>query len=240
MLTENRHPVVAQDEQDTVNPPMDARSLRQIDDLETFINRQVDEVGHRWEAIADRSFDTLFDGDVAAALTGGQVATPKYAAFASRAGTSLRIERTTLSRAVRVGAINQRLTRSDWSALPWALKVELLPLLGAEQDFTALQKGITVAKKEGVTVREVRQWVAEQRTTAGGDEAKAPKLTPLKAGKVFEFTAALRRIDGRRQLADKVRALEDDAHKAFLTALADALRNLGKLQQELLNSDDGE
>jgi hypothetical protein len=217
---------------------LDQRSVRQVDDLEGFINRLVAEVGHRWEAIADRTFDTLFDGDVSAALAGRQMATPKYEALASRAGVSLDIGQSELSRAVRIGAINHRLPRSDWSKLSWSVKVELLPLLGAEQDFALLEKGVKAATSGPFGQREARQWVADQRTEPGDEAPRTPKLTPVKAGKVFEFTAALRKVAGRRELSDKVRALDEEAHKAFMAALADALRNLGKLQQELLTQDD--
>jgi hypothetical protein len=240
MLTENRSPETTEPATDPSPEQLDPRAARQVDDLEAFINRSVVDIGHRWESIADRSFDTLFDGDVAAALAGRRFATPKYDALASRAGTTLTIDQPSLSRAVRIGAVNHRLSRSDWSPLAWALKVELLPLLGAEQDFERLQAGVAVARKEGVTVREVRDWVSAQRTDAGADEPKTPKMTPLKAGKAFEFTAALRKAPQRRELAAKVRDLDEDSQKAFLAALADALRNLTKLQQELLTDDDAE
>jgi hypothetical protein len=240
MLTENRSTETTEPVADRSPETLDPRAARQVDDLEAFINRHVADIGHRWESIADRSFGTLFDGDVAAALAGRRFATPKYDALASRAGTTLTIDRTALSRAIRIGAVNHRLARSDWSPLAWAVKVELLPLLGAGQDFDRLQAGVAVARKAGITVREVRDWVSAQRTEAGEQEPKLPKMTPLKAGKAFEFTAALRKAAQRRELADKVRDLEDDSRKAFLAALADALRNLAKLQQELLNEDEAE
>jgi hypothetical protein len=241
MLTENDHipravkpPAAA----DATGGELDVRATRQVDDLETYINRNVSEVGHRWEAIADRSFDALFDGDVSAALAGRRFATPKYDALAARAGTTLTIDQPALSRAVRIGAVNHRLARTRWASLPWSLKVELMPLLGAEQDFGRIGQGVEVARKEGVTVRELRQWVADHRTEDEKRAPQTPKLTPLKAAKAFAATAALRKADGRRALAAKVHELDADGHKAFLAALADALRNLSKLQQELLNDDE--
>jgi hypothetical protein len=225
---------------DPTDSGLDPRTTRQLDELEAFINRQVTEVGHRWEAVADRTFETLFDGDVSAALAGRQLATAKYAALAARAGVSLQLDQPSLSRVVRVGAVNHRLARTDWESLPWSLKVELLPLLGQSQDFALLQKGVAVARKEGATVREVRQWVAARRADDGPDVVSPPKLTPLKAGKAIAFAGALRKVAARRELADKVRELDEEQRRAFLAALGEALRNLGKLQQELLTEDDAE
>jgi hypothetical protein len=139
---------------------------------------------------------------------------------------------------VRVGAVNRRFARSDWATLAWGLKVELLPLLGQQQEFELLERGVAEARRPGMTVRTLRLWVLERRSEVSEKSPAASKPTLRKAGRAFELTAALRRSNTRRMLLDGVRALDDESRTAFRAALADALRNLTRLQRELIGTPD--
>ncbi len=206
--------------------------VRQIDDLEAFINRSVNETGRQYEKVSDKVFEVLLDGDVDAALASRSGFSPKYDVLVSRAGKTLLLDSGTLSRAVRIGALNHTLEDPRWSALGWATKAELLPLLGADRDYDRLRKGISVASKPGTGRQALREWVSQERTKGAAPRDQGT-LTPIKAGKLFEMAARLQRIAERRELADRVQRLDDDDRKAWMSGLSLALRNLGKLQEEM-------
>jgi hypothetical protein len=221
--------------------PLDPALERAVDELEAFINRSMSEVGRYHEKVANRAFAVLFAGDVAAALAVRLGNAPKYDALARRSGATLLMDAGTLSRSVRIGAINHRLGDGTWSDLPWPHKVELLPLLGAEQDFDRLARGVAFAAKPDTTRDAVREWVASQRRAEGeseggkaGEERKAP--TPLKALKMFDMGVQLQRVAERRDLAARVRRMKASAQKEWMAALERVLKSLGRLHEELTDT----
>ncbi|MFM2151862.1 MAG: hypothetical protein RL199_297 [Pseudomonadota bacterium] len=218
-------------------PVTDAKLARTIDELESFINRAMAESGSQQERVADRVFAALYHGDVEAALSARTGSDPKYDALSARAGRSMNIDKGSLSRMLRVGALNHRLDDAQWSALPWSHKVELLPLLGTDLDFECLRKGVAFASKPDTWRSSLRDWVAHERAKGAPPKASSA-LTPLKAGKLLELGARLQRVAERRDLAERVDGLDDEARKAWMAALVMALRNLGKLHEEMTDTGD--
>jgi hypothetical protein len=214
---------------------LSATDVRQVDDLESFINRAMTESGRQLDKIANRAFEVLVDSNADVALSGRSGFSPKYDVLVSRAGKTLQLDSGTLSRAIRVGALNHTLEDPRWSSLAWALKSELLPLLGADRDYDRLRKGISVASKPGTGRQALREWVSQERSK-GAAPREQGALTPIKAGKLFEMAARLQRIAERRELADRVQRLDDDERKAWMSGLSLALRNLGKLQEEMTDT----
>jgi hypothetical protein len=230
-ITDERDP--AADAEAPVDPALE----RAVDELEAFINRAMTEVGRQHEKIADRVFTVLYEGDVAAALAVRLGNAPKYDALAMRSGKTLLMDAGTLSRSVRIGALNHRLEGGKWSDLNWSQKMELLPLLGSEQDFDLLARGIAYASKPGTGRNAVREWVAVQRRPEGeedGDGRKAP--TPTKALKMFDIGVQLQRVAERRDLAARVRRMDTADKKEWMAALERVLKSLGRLHEELTDT----
>jgi hypothetical protein len=219
--------------------PFDPALSHAIDELEAFINRAMSGTGRQHEKVADRVFGVLYEGDVAAALAVRVGNAPKYDALARRAGSTLLMDTGTLSRVVRIGALNHRLEGGPWGDLNWAQKVELLPLLRGEQDFELLARGIAFASLPGHGRDAIREWVAGQRRPEGGQNAlerEAP--TPRKARKMLEIGTLLVRVAERRELAVRVRRMAADDRREWMAALERALKSLGRLHEEL--NDNGE
>ncbi len=217
--------------------PLDAALEHAVDELEAFINRAMTESGRQHEKVADRVFSVLYEGDVAAALAVRLGNAPKYDALARRSGKTLLMDTGTLSRVVRIGALNHRLEDGKWADLNWAQKVELLPLLGHEQDFDRLGKGIAFASRPGSGRDAIREWVAVQRrpeVDEDEEERKAP--TPTKARKMLEIGTLLARVGERRELAVRLRRLDPDDRREWMAALERALKSLGRLHEELTDT----
>jgi hypothetical protein len=225
-------------ENDTDTVPVDPAVEQAVDELEAFINRSMTDVGRQQEKVADRVFAVLYDGDVAAALAARAGNQPKYDALVRRSGKTLLMDATTLSRCVRVGALNHRLSSGRWPGLGWQHKVELLPLLGPEQNFERLARGIAFALKPGATRDGIREWVAAQRRPEGEEndtrERKAP--TPTKALKMFDIGTQLQRVAERRDLAARVRRMKAADQREWMAALERVLKSLGRLQEELTDT----
>jgi hypothetical protein len=216
---------------------LDPAVVRTVDELEAYINRAMTESGRQHEKVADRAFSLLFEGDVAAALAVRQGNAPKYDALARRSGGTLMMDAGTLSRAVRIGALNHRLGEGKWSDLSWVRKVELLPLLGPEQDFARLGRGIEFASRPSATRVALRDWVAVQRRADVVDEDEERQApTPLKALKMFGIGTQLQRITERRDLAARVRRMDAGDRKEWLAALERTLKSLGRLHEELTDT----
>ena len=218
--------------------PLDPAVERSLDALEGYINRAMTEVGRQNETVADRAFTVLYEGDVAAALAVRLGNAPKYDALARRSGRTLLMDTGTLSRVVRIGALNHRLGEGKWSDLTWALKVELLPLLGAEQDFDRLGRGIAFASKPAVGRDDVRDWVAAQRRAevVDADEEERQAPMPLKARKMFDIGTLLQRVAERRDLAARVRRMNAGDRREWMAALERTLKSLGRLHEELTDT----
>jgi hypothetical protein len=211
--------------------PTPAEIERIVDDLESFINRALRDSTKTYEVISNRTFEVLFDGDVEAALA-PMNGSPKYAALAARADKSLQIDGGSLSRMVRIGALNHHLNEGKWRGLAWSHKAELLPLLGREMDLEQLRKGVTYASKPGVGRGAIRSWVGAQRQKDASVN-REEKLTALKARQMLGIGAHLQKVGARRLLADRIRRLDAEMRRDWRGALALSIKNLTRLQEEL-------
>ena len=197
-----------------------------------FVNRELREAGLRHDAIADRLFVELFNGDVMDALDPEKNASQRYRAVQERAGKSLLMDAPALSRHVRIGALNQGLREPAWQNLPFSTKVELLPLLGAELDTGRLRKGIAVANRLNVGVRALREWVRENGPET--PRTGRPRGLAFSTGsKVMSTGVKLGDAEARKRFVAQVRRLDAEKQRAFVSDLEETIANLRRLQKEL-------
>ncbi|MFM2151933.1 MAG: hypothetical protein RL199_368 [Pseudomonadota bacterium] len=216
-------------------PELDARTRRLVEKSIVRVNGLVAEAGGKYDAIADHLFETYYDGDVQRALTPAKDTPAGIAALAREADGALRVGRTMLFSAVRVGALNRRLARTAWSGLGWTVKTELLPLLGGELSYERLSAGAVHASKTKATIREARAYVAQQLATAAEQgTVDQPRTGPgFPAGrKALALTAAMGKAADRRRWVDRYVALPADEQAELLNAVRASLRNLEKLAAE--------
>ena len=222
---------------------LDARTRKLVEKSIARVNALMSEAGEKWEEIADHLFETFYDGDVQRALGPKKMLPPGCAALLAEADGALRIGRTMLSYAFRVGAVNRRLAKTTWSKLGWSVKTELLRALGPELSFERLMDGATFAARERSSLREVRQWV-EARLAADApatDEQQEEEGPSFPAGrKALAVTSALGKAADRRRWVGRYLKMNEEEQAAYLNAVRASARNLEKFAQELSSAtDDG-
>ena len=219
------------------SPVIDAQTRRLVEKSIARLNSLVAEAGERNDAIADHVFETFYDGDVQKAVSPNKDQSPAFTALLGEADGALHMSRTQLFHAVRVGALNRRLTKTAWSGLGWTVKTELLRALGPDQSIDRVAEGAVFAAKQKTTVREVRAWVDEQLSEGAsadeGDEPKAAGPTFLSARKAVELAATMSRAEIRRGWVSRVLKLQGDDRGSVRAAVKSAARNLEKLAAEL-------
>jgi len=224
-------------------PVIDARTRRQIEKTIVHVNGLVTQAGEKLDAVADHLFETYFDGDVQRALGTAKDAPTGLLELAKEADGALRLSRPMLFHAIRVGALNRRLSRTAWVRLPWSSKTELLPLLGTELAFDRVSAGAAHAEKTKATVRELRAWVEEQRAQAEEEDPPAGVTTGptfLAGRKALSVGASLGKAADRRRWVDRFLRLPSEEQAEYLAATRASARNFDKLANELASAlDDG-
>ena len=210
---------------------LDARTRRLVDAAEKHINGLMAEAGSKYDALSDYVIDEVFEGDMLAALTPGRSASPAFAELLRRSETSLHIPRSKLTKAARIGALNRHLSGTPWKGLNWSVKQELLPLVGADGDLSALKEGTRVASK-GLGMRAVRDWVAAK--AAGGasvTDGQEETLTPTIAAtrKALEVGNRLSKAADRRRWLDRAEKLPEAERDDLLASLRSASKQFSKL-----------
>ncbi len=224
-------------------PELDPHTRRLVEKSIVRVNGLLSEVGGKYDAVADHLFETYYDGDVQRALSPTKDAPAGISALAREAEGALAMNRTALFHAVRIGALNRRFAKTVWRGLGWAVKTELLPLLGTDLNYERLSAGAAHASKTKASTRDVREWVARQlEADAAGDEGEGPRAGPtfLAGRKALAVTSAMGKAADRRRWVDRYLKLQDDERGDFLTAVRASARILEKLAQELAAAvDDG-
>ncbi len=206
---------------------------RELEALRVEVNALVKDSDRQYDRVADRLFTVLYDGVTEAALDPNRNATSDYRAMAEMTGDTLRIDRNTLSRAVRIGALNAHLRSGPWHRLDWSMKIELLPLLGLDVNLGRLEKGAAQAVKAGATTRTLRAWVAEQVPASEKGVGRPDGLSAAAAAKFLDIGRRLRKVATRRLFADRLRRLEKGAFTAAVGDLEATIRSLTLLREEL-------
>jgi hypothetical protein len=206
---------------------------RIVDEVRTYVNQSVRESGLRHVELADRLFRDTYGDDARSALALQASASAVYAGLLKSAGDSLLVDRSMLSRLVRVGALDRLLPDARWQNLGWASRVELLPLVKADGDLALFKQGIQQAQRSGVGVRALRAWVKEQLAAAAGEEGPVRKLSVRASMRAFGTLSVLGKARSRRLFVAEVEKMEIGPRKQFLAALDDMLATLGALRNGL-------
>jgi len=199
------------------------------------VNALVKQAGRHYDDIANKLFKALFGSDVRAALDPATGATPAFTAMQAMAGESLLIDRSLLSRIVRVGALNAHFKVGPWLRLGWSLKVELLPLLGTSLDLERVARGAAFAVKPKSNVRGVRAWVAEQLPAEDKQAGRPEALSVAATRKFLEVARRLKLVGNRRLVADRLRKLDKAAFGAAVADVEVAIKSLTMLREELVS-----
>jgi len=216
-------------------PVLDARTARLVAKSIVKVNGLAADAGGKYEEIADHLFETYYEGDVQRAITPAKDTPAGIAALARETEASLHLSRTMLFHAVRIGALNRRLAKTAWRGLGFTVKIELLPLLGADLSYERLSRGAVHASKTKATIREARIYVAQQLELAAaeGEAAQRRKGPGFPAGrKALALTAAMGKATDRRRWVDRYVLLPSDEQEELMNAVKASLRNLEKLAAE--------
>lgn len=197
------------------------------------VNRGVDEIGLRHDALADLVFTELFGDDVEAALAHETSPTPEYLAVRERAGRSLDLDAAELSEHVRIGALRRTLHTDAYDRMKWTKKRELLPLVRADQTLRLLRRGVAYANRPKVGKALVRAWVQLHTPRAEGSVG-GPRGMTLGTGERFVENG--RRIgdpEARARLAERVRLAPPERRREFVEGLRELVEHVGQLIEDI-------
>ncbi len=222
-------------ETETEAEALDPRAQREFEKLITKINSLVAEMGTRLDTIANLVFTYCFGKDAGSALDPNTTASRPLLSMLNAAGGELHLDAPTLRKYLRIGALNHKLSDGKWSELPPSIKLELLPLLGADLNYERLEAGVRYAIKEEVTVRQLRAWVANRLETSASEEpGMKPRPPSFVAGNnAVEVGVRFARVADRRRWLDKLARLPKEDRQQHLVRVKAAARNFEKLAQEL-------
>jgi len=236
MATTATKPVItsAAEGESTPSNELSPAQQRAVERLRDNLNRLYGGATQRLEELANTAFRELFDGDVDEGLSPHKSNSARYQALLAMCGDSLHLDRGLLSRAVRIGALNSHFADRPWTRLPWSIKVELLPLLGADGDLKRLSSGITNASRASATVRSVREWVAANLPTDEKSPTGRPRALSLAAtSKMFASGRQLKLVSARRLLVLRLRRLGKSAVDQTRTEIDVTIKSLTQLREEL-------
>jgi hypothetical protein len=211
---------------------LDAATQRLVERLVGKINGLVEEAEGRYDKIADLVFAEAYGSAFDAALDPARAPPPTVMALLDLAGGELKLSRTQLFHAARVGALNRKLDGRGWSELSWSFKVELLPLLGEGGDLDRLKVGVKEAQRPDATARSIRRWV--ETTTVGRTVLKGQttKATFPAGAKAIRTGLGLSTVAARQPLVGRFLKMTDDERTTMLSQLRAAIRNYEKLAEE--------
>jgi hypothetical protein len=210
--------------------PLDALTKQLVDSAEKHINGLIREAGSKYEDISDYIVDKVFVGDTLSALTPGKSSPVAFTELLRRCDDTLDLPRPKVLQATRIGALNRHLAGTPWKGLSWSVKQELLPLVGADGNLTALKDGSKFASK-GLGMRAVRDWVASKLAGNAAETEPAETTAPTIASsrKAFEVANRFAKAPDRRRWLDRAEKLPEDERDALLTSLRSATKQLAKL-----------
>jgi hypothetical protein len=199
---------------------LDEQTRTQATRLVARINSLAGDVDVRYERIANDLFETVYDGDVARALSTRGDQPLLFLVLVRCTDDTLHLSRPQLSICIRIGALNRRLEASGWTKLSWSTKRELLPLLGPDLDFDRLAAGVRWVEKHLPSVRALREWVAGQRPGAAREVdtgGASPKVPPFAAAaKVAAIGLGLSKASGRSEWVRRYEKLPTEAQASLV------------------------
>lgn len=194
----------------------------------TAIRTELPKIETNHDSLANTLIRHLFRSNPAYALDPSQHPTNEYKTVQAFAATNLRFDSASLSRHVRVGALNLIFgEKSAWSRLPWTFKVELLPLLELDGSGGALADGIDEASKPGMTLRELQDW---KRALKGAmpkkDKPPQRGLDLGTLGRLVSHGSKLHSSRSRTELLKKIARLSEEEQADTIRGMVLAARNL--------------
>jgi len=212
-----------------------------VDDVVDFVNLCMRRDGLEHEAAADHLFKKLCRNDPMAALDPAARVSRERAEVAERAWKSLQLDRTDLSRHLRIGALNQLLRSDAWDGLVWTKKVELLPLSGmlvpiegeepaeAERRRAIFHAGVGYANRPNVGRTLLHEWVQNALPPKEGQRG----LTLAAGDRVVETGTRLGDEEERHAFADMVRDAPPERRREIVRGLRKTVENLALLLADL-------
>lgn len=208
-----------------------------LDRLVDATNRFLRRSGLEHDAAADLLFRELFGSDVEAALSPNAKghATEAYLRVRKRAGASLRMDGPSLSRHIRVGAMNQLRRDGAWLEMDWSKKIALLPLLALADERRAFNEGVRVAGRPNMGVRLLRKWVKAHAPKRPGSvgRPRAAGFTLAKGGKFTEAGLLLKSEKHRLAFRRRLDEAPPEQRRELVKDLRETMDGLRALFAEL-------
>lgn len=193
----------------------EALELEQFTDAAvTFINESLKRSDVQHDAIANFLYSSVC---ASGGLDPSAYDTSKLRALQSEAGGRLRLDRTALSRHLRVGIVNALVKDKRWHALAWSHKVALLPLVKNDaSSLDTLSRALDANKQP--TVLALNAWVQQANREAA---VSTPRKTVTVASARRFFSTALRLADPEvlMSLTKRVGKLDEESRREIRKAL---------------------
>lgn len=195
-------------------------AVRAIDVEFSAIEKRNDELGNAL-------VELLFRDNPAYALDPTKHPTVEYKAVYELAGAGLRVDSGTLSRLVRVGALNKLFGMdSAWGRLAWSFKVELLTTLQLDGTGGYLSLGIDEASKPDATVLGLRAWKKSLEEETERGKLPPPGLTFDNLERLISHGEKLRSGRARSEFIKKLMRLSDAERAAVVARIYGSTRHV--------------
>lgn len=132
----------------------------------TFINETLKRSDVQQDLISNFLFSSVCEGDAQGGLDPARFDSPKLRALQKEAGVTLQLNKTALSRHLRIGALNAIIKDARWHRLGWSHKIALLPLVkNGRDDLPKLTAALDANDDGQVPTLRLKGWVAQERET---------------------------------------------------------------------------
>lgn len=203
-----------------------AQLRKRADQVIDTINSEISDQDASHEKIANYILVEAFDNTPAWALGPSRHTSQLYVELRDRAGATLDLSPTDLSRHTRIGALNEKLKTTGWPELRWSKKVALLPLLALKGGLTRLQRGLPIAARS--SVRTLEDWVAGE---LGGKAANSRAL--VVGSRVITGTVNLGDPEAREALVKAARSATPARRAKFVEGVRAGLESMQSLLEAL-------
>lgn len=200
--------------------PKAATELEQFTEgVIVFVNESLKRADVQHDVIANFLFSSVCEGSADMGLDPTGSDSPKLRALHHEAGRALRLDKTSLSRHLRIGALNSVVKDKRWHKLAWSHKVALLPLVkNAERGLPAIAAALDANDGPAMTTLGLKAWVADEMKTEPRVLARKT-VTVASAKRFFSTGALLADPQVLMSLVKRIDKLDDDAQKEAMEAL---------------------
>lgn len=203
----------------------------------TFVNESLKRADVQHDAIANFLFSSVCEGDVELALSRTSAGTPRLKALQDATGGALHLDKPSLSRHLRIGAINGAVRDKRWHSLGWSSKVALLPLIKTAADCVpALNRAHAAHEGDALTARRLNAWVQSERKLGPKPPARRT-LTMASAKRLIALGQPLKDADILLNFAKRMNKSDASEREAFVDELQTLVGSLNRVLTVVQSND---